>query len=249
MGTVNWNANSKLGFLRSVIDPTDELGFKNELIDRIQWTALKRHLVDSKHMLDYGCGSGRLAPRAKSMEIKYSGIDTSMGMVETAREIHKDSSLDFRHFDGSTIPYADSTFDTIVSIGVFIYILKTANEAAVFSEIKRVLKPDGHLVIVEQASLSGQKSAAAINVLTEQDYVAIIAKDFDIENRYRVRTPEFSERATKWTTNKKVPRFLFNLMVGGLAEQEFKTATSAPDSYFKTRLYYDFLINAKLRKK
>ena len=35
MGTVNWNANSKLGVLRSVIDPTDELGFKNELIDRI----------------------------------------------------------------------------------------------------------------------------------------------------------------------------------------------------------------------
>src|SRR2546425_127289 len=100
MDVAAWDKFSKYGVLRSVLDPNDELGFKNLLIDRMQWTALKKHLAGRKNILDFGCGSGRMAPRAKALGIKYSGIDTSPGMIETAKKTYPEPSFTFKHFDG-----------------------------------------------------------------------------------------------------------------------------------------------------
>ena len=249
MGIANWDKFSEFGNLRSVIDPQDERGLKNMLIDRIHWNALRDHLVDSKSILDFGCGVGRFATRIKAMGIKYAGVDSSQGMIQAAKILNTDNESSFQHFDGLRIPFPDSSFDAILSCGVFIYILKTSDSSMVFSEIRRALVPGGHLIMLEQASLSGQRSGTVERVLMESDYVSALSTQFEIRSLHKVRSPEFS-RLPNWMIKCKINSpLLFSRMVGPLAKLESKHVAEASDFYWSMVPYYDFLLDAVLLKK
>lgn len=77
----DWDKFSKLGMLQAVIDPNDCRGFKNQLIDHIHWISLQKFLIESKRLLDFGCGTGRFAARIRNLQIEYIGIDSSSGMI------------------------------------------------------------------------------------------------------------------------------------------------------------------------
>jgi len=106
---------------------------------------------EKRRMLDLGTGLGSLAREfAKRLPAcRLYGIDISGEMLEEARTINareKVSNLTFMLSDINCMPFADKTFDCIVSFGV-LHHLSTVSKA--FSEIRRVLKEGGEVFLYD----------------------------------------------------------------------------------------------------
>lgn len=96
----------------------------------------------SSRILDAGCGSGVTA--AKLMQHGYAvwGIDLAEPMIRQARELC--GTDQFGVGDIEHIPFADNTFDGVVSLGVIEY---QESDEQTLREIHRVLSPGGRAVI------------------------------------------------------------------------------------------------------
>jgi len=97
--------------------------------------------LDSKTVVDIGCGTGDLleAILKKGFKTKlFTGMDYSNAMLIFCKERLK--GVDFIRADAQELPYKDKTFDIVFSAGVFPY-LREPQKAIL--EIYRVLKPGG----------------------------------------------------------------------------------------------------------
>jgi SAM-dependent methyltransferase len=99
---------------------------------------------DVKTILDLGCGNGRHAIYFAREGLKASGIDVSQRAIEWAGDWADREGLevDFRVGDITKLPYADGTFDAVVSHGVLDHVLPELASAAV-KEVRRVSSPTG----------------------------------------------------------------------------------------------------------
>ncbi|NPA36778.1 MAG: bifunctional demethylmenaquinone methyltransferase/2-methoxy-6-polyprenyl-1,4-benzoquinol methylase UbiE [Chlorobi bacterium] len=109
-----------------------------------------KHL-DSPYVLDVATGTGDLALMAhKRLGSKVTGVDISTGMLKVAEKKIKEKGVqDFVNVvegDSENLPFDDDTFDAItVAFGVRNY----ENLHKGLSEMRRVLKPGGRMVILE----------------------------------------------------------------------------------------------------
>ena len=97
-----------------------------------------------ERVLDLGCGNGRHAMYFARQGFKASGIDVSEQAIEWAKDWARRERLeiDFRVGDIANLPFADQTFDVVVSHGVLDHVpMDVARRAAV--EVQRVLRPQG----------------------------------------------------------------------------------------------------------
>ena len=87
-------------------------------------------------MLDFGCGK---RPYEKYISVEeYIGLD-----IESSGHNHEEEKIDV-YYNGRNIPFNDNSFDSVFSTEVFEHVF---NLNVVTSEIYRVLKPSGHLLI------------------------------------------------------------------------------------------------------
>lgn len=99
-------------------------------------------------VLDVGCGGGLdmlFAAKYAGPEGRVCGIDLTEEMVRRARENLAHAGIDnaeLQHVSAEKIPYADNTFDVVISNGV---INLSPCKEELFQEIYRVLKPGGRL--------------------------------------------------------------------------------------------------------
>lgn len=100
--------------------------------------------------LDYCCGNGEVAiEMAKHGAKKVVGIDISQVAIENAKALAKAQGVEkiceFYVMDAENTKFDDNTFDIIHEYGALHHLeLKAA-----FSELARILKPDGKLVCTE----------------------------------------------------------------------------------------------------
>lgn len=247
MANPDWDNFAKLGKLRAVIDKNDKQGFKNRLIDRISWNSLKKKLKGSKHLLDFGCGTGRNAPRIVNLGIQYTGIDSSANMVKMAREIHMPLVFNFVHCNGLDIPFSDKSFDTCLSSYVFQYIMGSSSTQEILAEIRRVLVPHCRLIMIEQASLSNQTSGTVTRVSTESDYIAELSKYFCVKTVQKIRICHLSSLSYRVFHIAKYFPWLFPFCLNSLAKIEIRRPKKADDTYFRNIPYYDIMIEAEVR--
>lgn len=104
--------------------------------------------IRGRDVLDVGCGDGDLAVELWRRGAAVTGIDASPEMVEAARARAKQEGADISFMVGeaANIPLAPERFDFVVAVTILCFV---ANAAPVFSEIARVLRPGGVLVIGE----------------------------------------------------------------------------------------------------
>lgn len=92
--------------------------------------------------LEIGCGVGRLAiPLSEKYDV--TGIDISQNMLDIAKKRSKKPT--FKLNNGLTIPFKDSTFDSVYCVAVLQH-LKEAGVIMYIQEASRVLKPKGTFV-------------------------------------------------------------------------------------------------------
>jgi demethylmenaquinone methyltransferase/2-methoxy-6-polyprenyl-1,4-benzoquinol methylase len=95
-------------------------------------------------VLDVCCGTGDLAIAAANAGGKVTGLDFSEPMLARARE--KDPEIEWVSGDALALPFADGSFDAAtVGFGV----RNLADLERGIAELRRILKPEGRLAILE----------------------------------------------------------------------------------------------------
>jgi len=105
---------------------------------------LKSYIKAGEKVLDLGCGTGRLYEIFKDKNIDYTGIDFSENLIKIAKEKYGDR---FIVGDILSLPFPDKNFDSIWSIAVLHHIPSDELRKRVLTEIKRILKPSGRVII------------------------------------------------------------------------------------------------------
>jgi demethylmenaquinone methyltransferase / 2-methoxy-6-polyprenyl-1,4-benzoquinol methylase len=97
-----------------------------------------------ERVLDLAAGTGTSSAAIAKKGAQVTALDLSAGMIEVGRERHPD--IEFVEGDAEHLPFDDETFDAVtISFG-----LRNVNDPmAALSEMIRVLKPGGRVVICE----------------------------------------------------------------------------------------------------
>lgn len=118
--------------------------------DRLQERLLLEIIGDvgGRDVLDVGCGDGVLAAALARSGGRVTGLDADPQMLEAANRRAAEELLDLHLVSGQAeaLPFADDTFDRVVAVTVLCFVAR-ADDA--ISEMARVLKPGGQLVIGE----------------------------------------------------------------------------------------------------
>ncbi len=148
-------------------------------------------------ILDIGTGTG-VIPRnmyACGYEGDFYGIDIADGQIAMAKELSKSSNMDisYKVCSAEKLDFDNDSFDIVIAVQCWSYL----DKSKVIPEIKRVLKPDGELIV------------AFMSWLPEEN--EIVKKSFDIvhefnpswngyDHRTEVTVPKWVEGNFRMTT-------------------------------------------------
>ena len=128
-------------------------------LEHLQRYALCRQLVRGRRVLDIASGEGYGAAMLAATAARVVGIDMDPGAVRHARDTYaRAPNLRFVVGRCEAIPVASQSIDVVVC---FETIEHLEQQAELLDEIKRVLTPDGVLVISSPDRLSYSASTAA----------------------------------------------------------------------------------------
>lgn len=98
--------------------------------------------------LEIGFGGGLNLPFYPSAVTHLTAVDVNPGMEKLARKVLEASRLkvDLRVINGESLPFADRSFDTVVSTWTLCSIDKIDQA---LDEVRRVLRPDGRFIFIE----------------------------------------------------------------------------------------------------
>ena len=109
----------------------------------------RSYVQEDSDVLDCGCGPGTItvglaqwAPRGRTV-----GVDLGDAQLEGARALARElglANVEFRRADLFALPFPGESFDVVFSQAVFCHI---PDHDRALSEMKRVLRPGGHLAI------------------------------------------------------------------------------------------------------
>jgi SAM-dependent methyltransferase len=95
--------------------------------------------------LDVGCGTGALAARLARAGYDVVGVDPSDGMLEILRA--KAPEVDAVRGSGTSLPFAEDSFDLVLSVATMHHIAGADEVGRTVSEMVRVARPSGHILI------------------------------------------------------------------------------------------------------
>jgi len=137
----------------------------------------------NKSILDVATGTGSLAIELSNSAEKVVGIDLSSKMLDIAEKKRRNDNLTFLQMDACRMKFDDEEFD-LVTISLGLHDMPLEIRTLVLEEVKRVLKKDGKLFILEydlpKNNLLGSLSSHLINIYESKYYLDFIKSDFDI---------------------------------------------------------------------
>jgi SAM-dependent methyltransferase len=103
-------------------------------------------LLPGSQVLDVACGTGNLAVLAARRGCRVSGLDIATNLLAQARERARREglSIEFTEGDAEAMPYADASFDVVVSMYGVIF---APRPERVVSELCRVTRPGGLIAL------------------------------------------------------------------------------------------------------
>jgi len=122
---------------------------KNEYLSdfNLKWPKLKKFIPLERGVVivDFGCGNGRVIQEMKKInsQAEYIGLDVSEMALKSAAAILPDCKF-YKIEDGGNLPLENNFVDFVFSSEVIEHIYDTENA---FSEISRILKPGGKLLL------------------------------------------------------------------------------------------------------
>jgi ubiquinone/menaquinone biosynthesis C-methylase UbiE len=120
-------------------------------LDAVRTIAARLELAPGHQVLDVCAGLGGPARfLAASFGVKVQGLDLNAGRVAGAEKLTHLVGLDarcrFAEGDATNMPFAGQSFDAALSQEAFLHI---ADKPALFTELRRVLRPGGRLCFTD----------------------------------------------------------------------------------------------------
>ena len=112
-----------------------------------KWPVLRKvlPLKNGQTVLDFGCGTGKIIKKMKTdfPKCKYFGLDVSEVAIKIAKRTCPNDKF-YVIEDGYKLPFKNNGFDFIIAADVIEHVYNTKKT---FSELVRVLKPKGKILI------------------------------------------------------------------------------------------------------
>lgn len=169
-------------FLRKVL----ENNFKN------QKKVIEKYFSpqSGKSILDLGCGTGEFSVFFNPAT--YTGIDIEQNYIDFAKENYKGK---FLVGDATKLSFENGYFDGVVVLGVLHHI-DDVYCRRILSEVKRVLKPSGIMLIMEDVDSPEDNFFTRFihsydkgkHIRTEEGYTALLSTEFNIIEKYRIKS-------------------------------------------------------------
>jgi ubiquinone/menaquinone biosynthesis C-methylase UbiE len=126
--------------------------YARRIFDELQHKPLDRELLNrfakqtggKGDVCDMGCGPGHVARYLRDAGASVFGLDLSPGMLEQARKLNPDIS--FREGNMMSLVIPDGTLAGVAAFYTIVNIPRKSLQV-VFREIRRVLQPDGLLLL------------------------------------------------------------------------------------------------------
>jgi 2-polyprenyl-6-hydroxyphenyl methylase/3-demethylubiquinone-9 3-methyltransferase len=133
-------------------------------------------------VLDLGCGKGRFARALAARGADLVGTDLSAAMLAAAEGVARVRAT------ARQLPFAAQSFDAVLAVELLEH-LDPRGLRAVFAEARRVLRPEGVLLIVDKnaAALSAQRPwlpALAVKRIDEQRGLWMYPPDGPVRERW-----------------------------------------------------------------
>ncbi len=152
------------------LTPEAARGYEQFFVPSIfhQWPPLiaaKAEIQQGDNVLDVGCGTGALTrevARYVGAAGSVAGLDLSESMLGVARETCP--GADFRLGSAIDLPHDDASFDAVVSSFMLMFV---PDPTKAISEMRRVLRPGGRLVVSVWQSLDTNPAYAALVAATQ----------------------------------------------------------------------------------
>jgi ubiquinone/menaquinone biosynthesis C-methylase UbiE len=143
-------------------------------------------VASGESVLDVGCGTGTLAIAAKKrvgVGGSVHGIDASSEMLASAEKKARKAGIEvfFKSGLAEALPFPDAQFNVVLSTVMLHHLPQKARRQCV-TEIRRVLKPDGRVLVVDFEGFSDQKRSLLSHFhrphghVRAQDIVALLAE-------------------------------------------------------------------------
>lgn len=161
----------------------EELGYPSGLLDQLPAEAVASfagvgyhfglaRLLPDERVLDLGSGSGTDVFAAAVQVGPYgsaTGVDITPEQLVKAQRLVRDERVGFRRARIEELPFADGTFDVVISNGV---VNLSPDKRRVFAEVARVLRPGGRLAL---ADIVTEREIAARTARQAELWAACIA--------------------------------------------------------------------------
>jgi demethylmenaquinone methyltransferase/2-methoxy-6-polyprenyl-1,4-benzoquinol methylase len=99
------------------------------------------------NILDVGCGTGTHLELYQRYQCNLSGLDLSQSMLQVASHRLK-STAQLALGDATSMPYEDARFDLVIAM-LALHEMSPKIRPQVLCEIKRVLKKDGRILLID----------------------------------------------------------------------------------------------------
>jgi len=158
------------------------------LADRIRSEERRKPRV-----LDLGCGTGELARVFLKRGYSYAGIDIEAERVAYAARTYPQGR--FQVMDATALSYPDGYFDQILVTGV-LHHLSDEDVRNIVKEMKRVLRPEGRALVMEDIALRGSLNllGALVHLADEgahirrpNEYMPLFEPHLELKATYPVR--------------------------------------------------------------
>jgi demethylmenaquinone methyltransferase/2-methoxy-6-polyprenyl-1,4-benzoquinol methylase len=116
-----------------------------------RWIVSKASLRDGMAILDVGCGTGVLEESLNEMGLSVIGVDLTEEMIRLAQHKRMECIECLAVGDAEHLPFKDSSFDVVFSC----YVVKYCRPEKLASEIMRVLRPEGRVLLYDFSSPRG----------------------------------------------------------------------------------------------
>lgn len=156
--------------------------------------------TEGKHVLEVGSGRGGGARHIAEVfkPASYTGMDIAHSAVELANKMHVLPNLKFIQGSAENIPLADNSVDVVINVeSCHAY----GSVDKFLHEVKRVLKPGGHFLMVDfrnaknMQSLKGKLRDTGMETVTEENISTNVIRSIEASNpvkteRIRTLIPE-----------------------------------------------------------
>jgi O-antigen biosynthesis protein len=158
-------------------------------LEHLQRYSLVAQIIEGKDVLDLACGEGygsySMASKARSV----TGVDVSSEAVAHARSRYPSENLKFLEGSATRLDIPNAAFDVVVSFETIEHLLE---QEKMLSEIRRVLKPLGVLVISSPnrpiySEESGEVNEFHVKELDFIEFDSLLAREFPSVQYYGQR--------------------------------------------------------------